>query len=233
MIRMSNFLKAFGFIAMLWNCRSILSNHIEFRNYVYKNEPQIIFLCETWLKFTDNLAIPGYTTYRKDRFGKGGGVAILVKNTITSTPWNNIPHYNDGQLESLVIKVKVNNKWCNMCILYNPCKNISANEFKHYFENLGQNSIICGDLNAHHPIWSKAGYSRVANITGKKLAEVMEDNINYNLLTPPGAATRLNKTYGITTTIDLMFGSGMFNNVDLTQIEKSMGSDHSPFLYIY
>ena len=75
-------LQSFGMILLLWNCQSILSNISEFQHYINKNNPQIpqiVCLCETWLKSTDTYKLKGYNTYRKDRLKRGGGLAILIK----------------------------------------------------------------------------------------------------------------------------------------------------------
>ena len=77
-------LKNFGLILLLWNCRSIVSNLTEFKNYVFKNQPHLICLTETWLNPSDKFILKGYNVFRKDRLGRGGGVAILVKNNFHS-----------------------------------------------------------------------------------------------------------------------------------------------------
>ena len=190
---MSNFsiLKNFGLIILLWNCRSLLTNLAEFNNYINKINPNIICLTETWLKGSFNINFKGYNVFRNDRFGnRGGGVAILVKQDLIVVP-NNFTYFVDGFLESLVITVLFNSKHCNICVLYNPLKNVSEDEFSFYFNNLGNNSIICGDFNAHDSLWS--GNSRVSsNFSGKSLSDAYISNPLFNLLTPPALKTHFN-----------------------------------------
>ena len=114
-------LQSFGLVLLLWNCRSILSNLSEFQHYVHKNNPHIICLCETWLKFTDTFKLKGYNIYRKDRLERGGGLAILIKDTIQSYHDPNYCSHYDGKLESLVITIQFNNSSSDVCLLYNPC----------------------------------------------------------------------------------------------------------------
>ena len=81
---LQNLSNTFGILVLLWNCRSLYPNMIEFKKFVSQSNPHIICLTETWLKLIDTLKLQSYNVYRKDRFGKGGGVAILVSKTLTS-----------------------------------------------------------------------------------------------------------------------------------------------------
>lgn len=63
------------------NVRSILNGFSEFRDLVKTLEPQIIGVGETWLScdIPDSVInIDGYHIVRKDRRGRGGGVAIYI-----------------------------------------------------------------------------------------------------------------------------------------------------------
>ena len=173
----------FGLIILLWNCRSLTANLVEFNNYINKVKPNIICLTETWLCGKINIKFKGYTIHRNDRFGaRGGGVAILVRHDINVVP-SNFNYYNDGLLETLVIKIRLDHTNCNICVIYNPTKNISELEFSHYFTNLEPNSVFCGDFNAHDPLWSKHDRTP-SNHTGKSLRSAYESNLSFNLLTP-------------------------------------------------
>ena len=113
-----------------------------------------------------------------------------------------------------------------MCTLYNPFKNITIDEFEHYFSGLGNNSIIAGDFNAHHPIWSdRLSFS---NFSGRSLADTLNSNLLFNLLTPVGTQTYFNKnSLLLHSTIDLVFGSGKFSTTDYVHLENVIGtSDH-------
>ena len=225
-------LKNFGLLILLWNCRSLTANLIEFNNYLNKVKPNIICLTETWLKGTININISGYNLYRNDRFGsKGGGVAILVRQDITVVP-NNFNYFTDGFLESLVITVQLNQHKCNICVIYNPNKKITESEFAHYFSNLDPNTIICGDFNAHDSLWSN--HERIPpNYSGKMLRSAYDSNLSYNLLTPKALETHLNLTTGLYSTIDLMFGSGIFTSVDEVVVQNPLGTDHNPVMYCF
>lgn len=69
---------------MQWNAQCITdtSKLIELRSFLNYRKIDILLLNETYLKEKHRFYIPGYSIYRKDRLGHGGGVAICIKNII-------------------------------------------------------------------------------------------------------------------------------------------------------
>ena len=67
------------------NIRSVL-NKIDFlENYLYMKDIDLFFLTETWLtpKVNDAIVCPSqYNIIRNDRLSRGGGVAVLYKNSL-------------------------------------------------------------------------------------------------------------------------------------------------------
>jgi len=62
---------------ILWNARSIINKETEINYLIYKENPDIIAICETWLKDKDKFMIPNYDIIRKDRANQiGGGLAF-------------------------------------------------------------------------------------------------------------------------------------------------------------
>ena len=118
--------------------------------------------------------------------------------------------------------------------MYNPCKTVTQDEFSHYFDNLSENSIICEDQNAHHPMWALNSDSRTyLNTSGTNLANTIMQSTRFTLLTPSGTPTYLNKNLNTQSTIDLVFGSGFFSHCDKIQVENMLGSDHFPIAYCF
>ena len=194
-----------GLTLLLWNSRSIYANIQEFKQLTNKHSPDIICLTETWLKETDKLHIKSYITYRFNRDnGRGGGLAILVHQKIKSTIINT-PDFANGKLEKLKIKINISkNQWSELLLLYNPCENISQNEFNHYLENMDTNSIVCGDFNSHHNFWSGSTQNKT-NISDRNLFASLQES-NFILLTPQGTKTHYNPSTGTETTLDLVLG---------------------------
>ena len=80
------------------NTRSILSSFAEFSSLMTSHQFHVITLSETWLDETvsdTEVPLPGYTIIRNDRNHHGGGVAILINNSIRCTP------HHDLQLNSV------------------------------------------------------------------------------------------------------------------------------------
>jgi len=97
--------------------------------------------------------IPGYKFYRNDRTGRGGGVAMYVKNNITIIEEN-----IDKDLEMILVKLKFpNNYVLSVFGVYRSPSNPSIEKENFFFEQLEikiteqcsktDNIIIAGDIN--------------------------------------------------------------------------------------
>jgi len=67
------------------NCRSILSKILEFWNLVDPYNPDVIIGMESWLREeinNDEVFRDDYSSFRRDRCTRGGGVFICVNNYI-------------------------------------------------------------------------------------------------------------------------------------------------------
>jgi hypothetical protein len=92
------------------NCRSILNKSIEFWNLIYTYNPEVIIGMESWLRegignaevFRDE-----YTTFRRDRTTRGGGVFICVKNLIDC-----VELWVDEDFKMIAVKVKGKDPRC-------------------------------------------------------------------------------------------------------------------------
>jgi hypothetical protein len=70
------------------NCRSVYNKAVELWNLVDTYNPDVVIGTESWLKEDINNAEifrADFTTFRKDRSTRGGGVFTCIKNTIDST----------------------------------------------------------------------------------------------------------------------------------------------------
>lgn len=139
------------------NIRSIFTGFYDFKYLVEHHDIDIMFLCETWLSDGDDSArfnIPEYQLIRRDRAGRGGGVAAFVKNNLTVEEVNFNFRINEA-LEFLIIKVKIKNQRLAFAVFYRP-PNTNFNNFisdlDTIFSNLYPtvNEIFClGDFNVN------------------------------------------------------------------------------------
>jgi hypothetical protein len=86
------------------NCRSIYNKALEFWNLVDTYNPDVVIGMESWLKEDFNNAEifrADFTTFRRDRSARGGGVFICVKNVIASKHL-----WADEDFEMIAVEVK-------------------------------------------------------------------------------------------------------------------------------
>ena len=82
-----------------WNCRSIYPRLSEFKIYLYKTQPHIVCLNETWIYQERSPSFINYKCYFNNRTtSSGGGLLILVRSDLNSLRFDITP-YNQGKLE--------------------------------------------------------------------------------------------------------------------------------------
>lgn len=150
-----------------WNVRSLFTGFNELRTLIEQNDYDIFFLSETWLSDGNSsipFEIPNYQFLRKDRIGRGGGVAAYVKANYTIE----IVTFDfdiNVQLEFLIFKIKVATKAYAFSVFYRP-PSLNFNSLTPDFDNIFSflyptvDDIFClGDfninlLNLHNPLTS-------------------------------------------------------------------------------
>lgn len=135
------------------NIRSLFANLAQFRAHIYDSEYDVICLSETWL--TDSITdvaiqLNNHQLYRNDRIGRGGGLAIYVKNIYNSLKINNLPL---NLTEQLWIKIYQRNSEIAIGVVYRPPRqpqNIFLHEFDECIGNIFtmfDSIVCCGDFN--------------------------------------------------------------------------------------
>ena len=99
--------------------------------------PEIVMLCETWLKSNSpRPRIPGYKVERHDRKRKqGGGTGILVSTKCKYKRREDLEELDCPSLESCFIELETNKKNIIFGSIYRP-PNTSPNEFTSLFSKL-------------------------------------------------------------------------------------------------
>ena len=205
---------------MQYNACSIKARLIEFKQFLFNLQlkPDVICIQETYLKSSNKFEISGYTVIRKDRSDerRGGGIATLIKTGI-----NYKEYKTETSMECLPIEIgsKVNPlKIINVYIP--PTPEIDKKDYVHLFT--GNNTVIVGDLNAHHPLW----HHTEINKRGKIVEELMEDN-NFVILNT-GQPTH-QKHLGGMNTLDLSIVSQNLSTKCSWHVHNdTIGSDHLP-----
>ena len=119
-----------------WNAHSLYNKLEDFKVKLYKYAPHLACICETWLKSNREPNFSNYDKYLCNRTThNGGGIAILVRKDLINSPMN-LNHYHNGMLEIQAITIKSFNKSLQIINLYNPNRDVSSEEFNHYFSQL-------------------------------------------------------------------------------------------------
>lgn len=139
------------------NVRSLFTGFDELRIIIEDNVLDICMLTETWLCDAvayDAFNIPGYNFVRKDRIGRGGGIAFFIKNTLAYE----IVCFDFEvceRLEYLFLKIKVKNNLFAFGAFYRP-PNTRINSFIADFDNIFSflcpmvDHVVCmGDFNVN------------------------------------------------------------------------------------
>lgn len=138
------------------NVRSLISGFNDFRHLVYENEFDIVALSETWLSNdidSDIISLQGYNLFRKDRTGRGGGVALYLKTSFNCEVVSLDSLANNNLFEHLWVKFKANHRTFLISSIYRPPHNnltdcLSDLEDMLSFVTPTFDVVVClGDLN--------------------------------------------------------------------------------------
>ena len=210
---------------MQWNCHGLRARKEELILHLRKNlpNPDIICLCETFLKPTINFSIDGYNIIRLDRPGETtrGGLVTLIKSGLS---YNVLT--NKTKIEALPIEVVTDMGNIKIINTYIPPHTTPT---KQHLSTLftGTKTIITGDFNAFNPIWS-INSPKVSNKVGLLLEDIMLEK-QYVILNT-GLPT-YQKNTGYASALDLTFcTSNISNKCKWNTVDDTLGSDHYPSL---
>ncbi|GFR25092.1 RNA-directed DNA polymerase from mobile element jockey [Trichonephila clavata] len=195
----------------------------EFTVFIQDNNPDIVALQETFLRPSLTLNIANFTTHRNDRMThRGGGTAILVKNSIA----HRRIHIHTTSVEVTAIVLEDQPLKTTICSLYKPptsSNNSCISDLLKIFRNRSQ-CLIVGDFNARHTTWSPNSSN---NPAGAALARFVRST--GFLLTAPNGPTRT-PIRGRSSTIDFGLSCGI-NDITAEAI-PDLSSDHEPVHFV-
>ena len=204
-----------------WNIRGLRTNFDTLKNIIFKENPDIIFLNETFLEPSKNVNICNYNILRMNRNDGRGGIATLIKKNI---PFREIKThlFLPNNVQFLIIKIKN----INLCNIYVPPDVIvSTRHFMDIFEILGDNFILMGDLNAQNTLWG----SGIINFKGRNLKEAMDRT--QTVILNDGSPTRITTPSQNTSCPDLTIASSSIATKCSWMVYEDAGnSDHWPTL---
>ncbi|KAI5697973.1 hypothetical protein M8J77_012423 [Diaphorina citri] len=152
-----------------WNINGVKNHLNELTVKLRDINPKIICIQESHLKEEENFILKGFNTVRNDFTGGEeacGGVAILIK---TNLYYQDLPIRSHLQVVAAVVHVSPIHP-ISVCSIYIP-PNVSPSkeDLLDIINQLPRPFILCGDLNAHSPLWG----SRQYNPRGKALEAII------------------------------------------------------------
>ena len=229
------------------NCgyKGIAQSHngkcVELRDYLHKNQPDIVLLQETWLHKDSTVAFPGYVVLRKDRpedYGRvAGGVATLIRKD-AGIKYDKIDEEiapMDRCSDVLVVKIAWYGHTFILSNIYNPPFStrptgrpaFSANTLTACLHR-GPNQIIAGDFNVHSSMWD-VREDILPNQDGEDIEEwITSNNIQ---CANNGESTYTCKISRRKYAIDLTFQSGKMKVCDWGTVPHPSFCDHTCVSY--
>lgn len=184
-------------------------------------DPHVVCITETWLNSdvsSDCIVPPGYTMLRWDRDSRGGGVAIIVKSSLSvSTITSEMP-------ESVWCKIMFSGAAYVIGAIYRPPNTSSdfldkLNEFLFSHVTRSTRLVMTGDFNLPHIDWGLTTPGHTEISSAEKLLDIA---FFYNLRQVVGQPTRISPQSQ--SLLDLVFLS---NNVGDIETNVTDGiSDH-------
>lgn len=130
-----------------WNANWIKTHIAELRNFIKSHKLDIILVSETKLTPEINIKIKNFKIIRKDRTAHGGGVAIIIRNSV---PYKSLGTNNTVTIENVCIQLK--DKTFMEAVYNQPRNQFFGNELRE-LTRIGNKVLIVGDLNARHYSW--------------------------------------------------------------------------------
>lgn len=209
-----------------WNANGVSQKHTEIENFLNFNKIDVLTINETRLKDINKFFINGYRTFRADRNDNSGfgGVAILVKNSLSSA--STISPLPKVKCTIENISVIFNENFVITAVYNSPSNKFTNNCLRNLFTiKKTANVIVLGDLNAKHEEWN----CNCRNTNGNRLFSFLESN-NYITLNVPSGHTHFPGNGKAPSTIDLV----LTKNVRINSIPETscqLGSDHNPVIF--
>lgn len=211
-----------------WNARGIRAHGDELITHLktLPTLPHVICVQESFLKpwHKKKYKVPGYTPIRQDReVGEKGGLVILIRKGLDYTE-NDVP----PDMECQSIRVYFSGTYVNVSNFYQSGRNFVALSKLDKLFQLDRH-IICGDFNAHSPLWGHMGAEhRKEGI----LLEEFCDKYNY-VCKNDGRPTYIG-ALGVMTALDLTFVSrNISNQCHWDVFDNCFSSDHFPVSTVF
>lgn len=205
-----------------WNAGSLEPKLRNLELILSREKIHLAFISETWLSEEDTIRISQYNIFRADREDSYGGVCAITHKSVKITQASH--SIRNSEIETLVLKVLNVTGLKNIIIIYcPPSARTTQQDWSHIFELYTSETIIVGDMNGHHTLWSGKNDKR-----GEYIYQAMFDN-DYICLND-GNHTRIRMVNGVLqqSSPDISFAStDIATNFSWSSTNETLGSDHT------
>jgi len=208
-----------------WNCTSATQGRLELIiDCIRVNKLDGALLQETrWHEFSPPPVICGFTVYSKPRNSYGGGVAILLRNDLVSTPRRDL----ETEAEAVWADIHLTSGRTLLVgsIYIPPLRHKSMGVLP--LDSLRTHSLLAGDFNARHRDWDSA--CRSPNPAGSALARLVSIR---NLVIHQTDPTHFSPIASVTphSTIDLAISTAASATFFSAATMDSLDGHHRPLL---
>lgn len=213
-----------GLLIVSWNANSVFPKRLELLDFITQSSPDLILIQETYLRPHTSFKFPNHLVYRNDRPDRrGGGTAILVKNSHRHTP---LPTPLLRSIEATIVQIQTSNSPVVVASIYIP-NQTSREDTRHDLEMLLSSTnfpiLLAGDFNARHRRWG----SRQGNPRGTAVAELLNDlPIQGHFPSDPTCFP----SHGLPSTIDFGLSQNITSHMSVS-VHDELSSDHSPVFF--
>ena len=149
----------------LWNANSVYGKMGEIEHFMKIHEVDIFAISEKKLAPHVDFNIRNFTVHRQDRNRRGGGVAIIIKNSLAHI---RLPQTNSA-IEHVTLKL-----WNGIVVssCYSPPSYSILDSDLDSLMDLAPRVLLLGDFNARHTTWKNP----INNKNGETLFDYVTTN---------------------------------------------------------
>ena len=208
-----------------WNANGLQQHLPELKAFIEDKNLDVVLISETHFTEKSYVKIPNYKIYSTNHPAgtARGGSAIIVRESINHNVNEN---YSTNHIQCTSISTNMSFGLVTFAAIYCPPRySINTDQYKHFFQSLGNCFVAGGDYNAKHTIWG----SRLVSPKGRVLFKTMQSmNLSHiSSGSPTYWPSDLNKTPDL---IDFCVTKGI--PINHTKVESclELSSDHTPVL---
>ena len=209
-----------------FNAQSMSSKLEEIKHFLATNSIHICSINETWLKPGKTLNFPFYKIFRKDRSTQGGGVCLLVHESIVCEQIN-FPFILTEEILAVRLHAITKDKQdIVVATYYNPPQcTFNPAPLNHLFSQ-HHKTLVVGDLNSHHTGWGSSHTCK----NGERIVDLILDS-DLTLLNNDQPTYSPMHRIDYSATLDLALCSpDLASSVLSFEVHDELRSDHLPFI---